>query len=351
MCSYSCTLNKISRGLLHPTVRVQTVMPRRATRPVALAVKKEVVDQEEIDSRDTPPTPTPPVAVLVSSKDKPKSSIKRVPTKALRGDSVAGGGGGGGSSCSRPALSSRFFPSPSYSAARGRKRKAASSGSGSNSDGDAASPPSKSGLCQAVAVDKPPKRGGGGRRFTGDNSLPDTESSAAPLSTTTPAAGSTTTTTAAAAAPAASSQRRSSRFNVVKKEELEEGLDFPECYPLAAGATACRGRGSGQRSPPTSIDWKSPTRSAVGAAIDDVDLRQTEKKLKGRGKKSPRKVKVKTQEGKEKLEEKPILPRLAEKAALIIQVMDKLYPDPPIPINHLVRTHPIVLPFPSSLCH
>lgn len=37
------------------------------------------------------------------------------------------------------------------------------------------------------------------------------------------------------------------------------------------------------------------------------------------------------------VQEKPAVPpKLAEKVALIIQVMDKLYPNPPIPINHLV---------------
>lgn len=36
--------------------------------------------------------------------------------------------------------------------------------------------------------------------------------------------------------------------------------------------------------------------------------------------------------------------RMAEKAALIVQVMDTLYPDPPIPLNHTVRLLP---PMPS----
>ncbi|CAN0361637.1 unnamed protein product, partial [Laminaria digitata] len=61
-------------------------------------------------------------------------------------------------------------------------------------------------------------------------------------------------------------------------------------------------------------------------------------------KKSPKKadgkVKVKAeaekkQRGRENSSQRKIPPRLAEKAALILSVMDALYPDPPIPINHL----------------
>lgn len=317
----------LTRGLLPPTVRVgQPVMPRRATRPVALAVKKEVVEDDEADSRNISPTPlVAAAAAAVPVKDESKSSIRRVSPKAHRGGSVVGAGAGASSS-SGPALSSRFFPSPSYAAARGRKRKAAGSG-----------------LRQAVAIDNRPKIEGGerGGGFTGDDSLSDTT---VLRNAATPAADSTTT--------AASSQRRSSRCSVVKKEELGEGLDLPERFPPAAGATARRGRGSGQRNPSTNIDRKSPRRRAVGGAMDDVCLQQTEKKQKGKEKKAPRKVKVKTKGGKVELEEKPIPSRLAEKAALIIQVMDKLYPEPPIPINHVVRTRPSfsVFSFPFLVC-
>lgn len=294
-------------------------MPRRATGTVALAVKKEAVEDEETESRNVSPTPLVAAAAAVTVKDEPKSSIRRVSPKPHRGGSVVGAGAGPSSSSS-PALSSRFFPSPSYAAARGRKRKAAGSG-----------------LRQAVAIDNRPKIEGGGGGFTGDDSLPD---ATAPHGAATPTVGLTTA--------AASSRRRSSRCSMVKKEELGQGIDFPEFFPPAAGATARRVSGSGQGNPSTNIDRKSPRRRAVGGAIDDVCLQRTEKKQKGNEKKAPRKVKVKTQAGREKLEEKPIPPRLAEKAALIIQVMDKLYPDPPIPINHLVRVHPSLCIFSSS---
>lgn len=73
---------------------------------------------------------------------------------------------------------------------------------------------------------------------------------------------------------------------------------------------------------------------------------QTVKLEKQIAKKSPKKadgkIKVraeaeKKQRGRENSSQKKIPPRLAEKAALILSVMDALYPDPPIPINHLVR--------------
>ncbi|CAM9459197.1 unnamed protein product [Pylaiella littoralis] len=308
-------------------------MPRRATRPVALAVKEEVIDREEIDrsSSIVATLPAAAAAVAASSKDEPKSLIGRVPTKALRGDSVADTGAGA-SPCSSPALSSRFFPSPSFSAARGRKRKAAGGGCGSSrGDSSMALPSVRSGPRQAVAVHNRAKKeeGGGRGGFAGDDSPPHTKKSLAPQSAQIPTAGFTI------AAAAATSQRRSSRFNMVKKEELGEGVDFPEYFPPAACASARRARGSEQRNPFTSIDRESPRRRAVAAAIDEEGVQQTQKKQEDKGKKVPRKVKIKTQGVGEKLEERPIPPRLAEKAALIVQVMDKLYPDPPIPINHV----------------
>lgn len=89
---------------------------------------------------------------------------------------------------------------------------------------------------------------------------------------------------------------------------------------------------------------KREKRRVGGARVPGPSSPKTMKREKTAIKKSPikaeRKVKIKAEQkrkGGENYGRKKIPPRLIEKAALIINVMDALYPDPPIPINHVVR--------------
>lgn len=72
-----------------------------------------------------------------------------------------------------------------------------------------------------------------------------------------------------------------------------------------------------------------PTRRRAGAGSTLAAYQQQNKKNEI--------TKAEEEKQKEnKVVGRKIPPRLAEKAALIIQVMDILYPNPPIPINHVV---------------
>lgn len=279
-------------------------------RSASCAVKKEMVnDNEEFDGNtDTKP--------------------------ALRRGSAAATASAAASRSS-PVLTSRFFPSPSSCPARGRKRKSADGGCGSGGASGV-----KSGLGQAPTVKKEPTEesgrgegrararggwtGGGSRSGQAQAQIPD-------------GLGIASTPSAAAAGA-----RRSSRFNAVKEEVLAEELELPRHLLAAAGAATAFERGDGRDT--------TPMRMAAGrlGAKQETDIKREGKgkkaativKQEGGGKRTSKRAKIEAQAEKEPQveEEKPVPPRLAEKAALIAQVMDKLYPDPPIPINHLVRS-------------
>ena len=127
---------------------------------------------------------------------------------------------------------------------------------------------------------------------------------------------------------------------VVKEEAAATVVKKESTAPVEpAGFALCS-----QDDASTGNNVKRERRRAGGARGLGTSSPQTMERDKKIGKKSPReadrKVKVKPEKkrrGGENISPKKISPRLAEKAALIINVMDALYPDPPIPINHVVR--------------
>lgn len=129
---------------------------------------------------------------------------------------------------------------------------------------------------------------------------------------------------------------------VAVKEEAAETVVKEEATAPVEGAGFARGS---RDSAPMGNPVKRERRRVGGARGPGTSSSpQTMAREKKVGKKSPRKadrkVKVKAEEkrgGGENISRKKIPPRLAEKAALILNVMDTLYPDPPIPINHVVR--------------
>ncbi|CAM9782596.1 unnamed protein product [Ectocarpus fasciculatus] len=265
-----------------------TRMARR-TRSGFCAVKKEELDDEAFGTDAPSSLPTGTCVV----KDEPKSSIIRLAPNTSQGGSTASATSAAGSAHPEPSETSRYFDSSPR--VRGSKRKAAASVTGS-----------AGGSCAT---------GGRSSRLRGAS---DGTRRASRLSATPPSA--------ITAVYAVGAQRRSSgRLNAAKKEELTSALELPEPSPSGA-----KRRAKGDAS--TNGDRKPPRRRAVAATKEEVCVQASEE---GKGKKKPRtKAKAKTEKG-EGVRERVIPPRLAEKAALIIQVMDELYPDPPIPINHL----------------
>jgi len=233
---------------------------------------------------------------------------------------------------SSPALTSRFFPSPSSCPARVRKRKSADGGC---VGGDARG--AKSGLGQAPTVKEEPTdeesgsggrgRGGGGRvsRNSRSGSTQAEIKRASPAST--------------GSAGGAGTQRRSSRFDAAKKEELPEEPELPRRLPATAAALE-RGGGRGTKLMRMATG-RLGVKNETGVKQEGTGKEtSTGVKQEGGGRKASKRAKIEAQgEGEPQVkEEKLVPPRLAQKAALIAQVMDRLYPNPPIPINHLVRS-------------
>lgn len=286
----------VSRPAL-PCVQAED-MPRRATRSAFFSVKKEASDAEEADV-DAVPHPAPESSNRLAATRALRSGPTAAPAAASAGAAPASS-----SSASGAVPTSRFFASPSPCAAPGRKRKAAAERGGTG----ATLPSARSGLRRAVAVkeeltDQEAQRAGGEQGgFKSGVALPGSEPANARDRVAAARAGAPAAPTAAVGA-----QRRSRRLDAVKKEEL---VDPPARFPAAVGG--------------------APADGGVGA-------QQTQKKRRGAVKQEAhKKVKAGARGGGGAVREKPVPPRLAEKAALILQVMDKLYPDPPIPINHLV---------------
>eukprot|EP00903_Cladosiphon_okamuranus_P008226 g7919.t1 len=275
-------------------------MPRRTTRSAWFSVKKEA-DTEDADSRAASDTALVNDEHDLSSGSPQTRSLRSGPRPAPAppAASAAAAPAFSSSGTSGPVSTSRFFASPSASAAKGRKRKAPESG------GTGAA---VSGLGRAIAVKEEPQHQGvqqsgaraGRGGFTGGANLSGSESAGT--------RNRVATACATATPGVVGAQRRSSRVKAVKKEEP---LHLPESFLPATGA------------------------AAANSGVDMMQARR--KKRNGRmGKqKEATKVEAEGQGGGDGVEEKPVPPRLAEKTALIIQVMDKLYPNPPIPINHL----------------
>lgn len=270
-------------------MQADTRMARR-TRSGFCAVKKEELD-DELFGTDTPPSTGTCVI-----KDEPKSSIRRQTPNTNQGGSATSATSAGGRGDPEPSETSRYFDSSPP--VRGRKRKAVASVTG------------PAGANYTT--------GGESRRHRG---AVDGTRKASKLSATPPSA-----TTGVCAV---GTQRRSSgRLNAVKKEELTSALELPEPSPSDA-----KRKTKGDAS--TNGDCKPLRRRAAVATKGEVCVQASEE---GKRKKKARtKAKAKIEKG-EGVRERAIPPRLAEKAALIIQIMDKLYPDPPIPINHLVSS-------------
>lgn len=130
----------------------------------------------------------------------------------------------------------------------------------------------------------------------------------------------------------AAAVRQGTTRAVVKQEAKAAQVDGPVCS-----------RGSQDNASKGNV-VKRERRRVGDARVQGPSSPKTIKREKAVVKKGPRKadskVKVKAEQkgrGGENAGRKKISPRLAEKAALIISVMDALYPDPPIPINHVVR--------------
>lgn len=263
-----------------------TRMARRTRSGFCAVKKEELVD--ELFGVDTPSLPTGTSVV----KEERGSSTRRLTPNTNQRGSTASATSAGGSADPEPYETSRYFDSSPP--VRGRKRKAAASVNGNCTTGGKSSR----------------QRGAGvGTR------------KASRLSATPPSA-----TTAVCAV--GTQRRSSSRLNTVKKEELTSALELSEPSP---SDTKRRAKGDAS----TNGDCKPLRRRAVVATTSEVCVQASEE---GKGKKKARaKAKAKIEKG-EGVREWAIPPRLAEKAALIIQTMDKLYPDPPIPINHLVRS-------------
>eukprot|EP00904_Undaria_pinnatifida_P013322 jgi/Undpi1/911/HiC_scaffold_10.g04375.m1 len=128
----------------------------------------------------------------------------------------------------------------------------------------------------------------------------------------------------------AAAVRQGTTRAVVKQEAKAAQVDGPVCS-----------RGSQDNASKGNV-VKRERRRVGDARVQGPSSPKTIKREKVVVKKSPRKadskVKVKAEQkgrGGENAGRKKISPRLAEKAALIISVMDALYPDPPIPINHV----------------
>ncbi|CAM9695279.1 unnamed protein product [Ectocarpus sp. 4 AP-2014] len=260
----------------------------RRTRSGFCAVKKEELD-DELFGTDTPSPPTGTCVI----KDEPKSSIRRQTPHTNQGSSTTSSISAGGSGDPESSETSRYFDSSPP--VRGRKRKAAASVTG------------PAGANCAT--------GGESRRHRG---AVDGTGKASKLSTTPPSA-----TTGVCAV--GTRRRRSVRLNAVKKEELTSVLELPESSPSDA-----KRRTKGDAS--TNGGCKPLRRQAAVATKGEVRVQASEG---GRGKEKARtKTKAEIKKGEE-VRERAIPPRLAEKAALILQIMDRLYPDPPIPINHL----------------
>ncbi|CAB1102234.1 unnamed protein product [Ectocarpus sp. CCAP 1310/34] len=279
------TTQKRRQAAAGGTLEVGTRMARR-TRFGFCAVKKEELDDELFG------TDTPPSTGTCAIKGELKSSIRRQTPNTNRGGSKTPATSAGGSG-REPPETSRYFDSSLP--VRGRKRKVAASVTG----------PAE-GSCTTGSKSRR-------HRGTGDGT-----GKASKLSATSPSA-----TTGFCAVGA---RRRSSRtLNAVKKEELTSALELPEPSPSDA-----KRRTKGDTS--TIGDCKPLRRRAAVAAKGEVCVQASEE---GKGKKKARTKAKANIEKRGEVRERAIPPRLAEKAALIIQIMDKLYPDPPIPINHL----------------
>ena len=128
----------------------------------------------------------------------------------------------------------------------------------------------------------------------------------------------------------------------VKEEAAETVVKEEEAAAPVEGAGFCRGsRDSASIGNPVKRERRRVGGGrGPGTSSSPQAMKRKEKNGKNSARKADRKVKVKA-EGKrgggENISPKKIAPRLAEKAALILNVMDALYPDPPIPINHMVR--------------
>lgn len=281
----------------------------RRTRSSISTVKEEVIDGEDIvhDARIQMQSPTP----AADPQGEPEPSTGRV-RNVLRGTRTAAATSAAGAAAadppphSSPGTTSRFFPSSS-SSLTGRKRKPMSS-----------SAPLRRGASAAVG--------------TG------VEEGVVPKATTSDTPR--TPTGALAIPPAVDIPRRSSsRLHAVKMEELAGVVKLEEIsFAAAAGATSEVPKGD----PSIGTGRKPSGRRAAVARIGDGKLQHTEKKRERKMRKVPKKAKIEAQTGLggttvDKPRDTLVSPRLAEKAALILQVMDKLYPDPPIPINHVVR--------------
>lgn len=278
----------------------------RRTRSSVFAIKEELVDGDDIIHKSVPTQP--------ESSDRRLRNVLRSATTASAVAAL-----GAAATCASPSASSvstsRFFP-PSSSSLRGQKRKGAGC------------PPLLPGRTSKAAE-------------AGDEAQAVSKGATAPLSAKAPIG-------AVAFPTSVERQRRSSsRASAVKMEESAGDIKLEEHSPTAVSAAAAgtvvvseaRKGGSSMRA-----DRKPTGRRAALAKVGEEGLQHTEKKLGRKMGKARRKAKTEAQTGArgpkaEESRDKPVSPRLAEKAALIIQVMDKLYPDPPIPINHMVRIY------------